>query len=353
MASIVKRGRSWFCQVRRQGAPTLRKTFQTKKEAIDWAAAVEGRIVDGTLPRHEAMRHTFGEMVDRFQREVEPDKNTQRHLAWFCERLGPRRLSSITAADLNELKTELAQGSHLPGKARADGTKRTQAKLRSPATVNRYFTSLSRVYSKAANEWEWLDYSPMRRVPKLKEPRGRVRFLSDPERQSLLEACGADMDPLLYAFVVLALSTGARAGELQHLTWRDIDLKTGRGKLENTKNGERRAIAFRGHALQQLQVLAQVRRIDTPWIFPSASGTEPWNYRHAWYRALAASGVEDFRFHDIRHTAASYLAMNGASLPEIAAILGHKTLAMVQRYAHLSDSHISETVERMNQKIFG
>jgi integrase len=353
MASIVKRGRSWFCQIRRQGAPSLRKTFATKKEATDWAASVEGRIVDGALPRREAMRHTFGEMVKRFQSEVEPDKNTIRHLMWFNERLGDRRISSITAADLNELKTELARGSHLPGKAKADGTKRAKSKPRSPATVNRYFTSLSRVYSKAANEWEWLEYSPMRRVPKLREPRGRVRFLSEPERDALLGACGADLDPLLYPFVVLALSTGARAGELQRLTWRDIDLKTGRGKLENTKNGDRRAIAFRGHALEQLKALARVRRIDTPWVFPAKSGIEPWNYRHAWYRVLAASGIKDFRFHDLRHTAASYLAMNGASLPEIAAILGHKTLVMVQRYAHMSDEHISGAVESMNRKIFG
>jgi integrase len=193
----------------------------------------------------------------------------------------------------------------------------------------------------------------MRRVRKLKEPRGRVRCLAKEELEAILTACRDDTDPLIYPFVVFALSTGARAGELQSLTWKDVDLKTGRGVLQKTKNGDRRAIAIRGHALEELIKLGKVRRIDSPWIFPSREGTKPWNYRHAWYRSVDASGVKDFRFHDLRHTAASNLAMNGASLPEIAGVLGHKSLAMVQRYAHLSDAHISSAVEAMNKKIFG
>lgn len=334
MASIVKRGKSWFVQVRRQGVPTYRKTFKTKKAAQDWAAQIEGRAVEGTLPSREAQRHTFADMVERFEREGRCNPNYKTHLKWFKARIGDRKLSAITVADLNELKINLAQG-------------------RAPATVNRYLSSLSAIYSCAADEWEWLEYSPMRKVKNLKEPRGRVRFLSEDERTALLGACQADMDRFTYPFVVLALSTGARAGELQRLTWKDMDLVNGRGVLHNTKNGDRRAIAIKGHALDEIKKLSKVRRIDSPWVFPSPEGTEPWNYRHAWYRVLDAAQLKDFRFHDLRHTAASYLAMNGASLPEIAGVLGHKTLAMVQRYTHLSDEHISGAVESMNAKIFG
>jgi integrase len=274
-------------------------------------------------------------MIDRYLADVETDRDCQRHLEWFKKYLGRRRLSNVTEADITELQTRLKKEGRKPG------------------TVNRYIGSLSRVYSKAAGPWKWLDDSPMRRVDKLKEPRGRVRYLSDDERERLLDACKADRDPLIYAFVVLALSTGARAGELQRLTWKDVDLKTGRGVLLDTKNGESRAIAIRGHALDQIKFLSKVRRIDLPWIFPSKVTSGPWEYRYPWDRAVAAAEIDDFRFHDLRHTAASYLAMNGATLPEIASVLGHKTLVMVKRYAHLSDAHISNAVESMNRKIFG
>ena len=78
----------------------------------------------------------------------------------------------------------------------------------------------------------------------------------------------------------------------------------------------------------------------------------PVDIKKHFVRAVKEAGIDDFRFHDLRHCAASYLAMNGATLPEIAAILGHKTLQMVQRYAHLSDQHVTGVVERMNKAIF-
>jgi integrase len=97
---------------------------------------------------------------------------------------------------------------------------------------------------------------------------------------------------------------------------------------------------------------AKVVRIDTPFVFPRADGRRPVDVRHAWYRALAQAEITDFRFHDLRHSTASYLAMNGASLVEIAEVLGHKTLSMVQRYAHLSEGHTRSVLERMTRAIF-
>jgi integrase len=84
----------------------------------------------------------------------------------------------------------------------------------------------------------------------------------------------------------------------------------------------------------------------------SGKQDKPTDIRDAWLKAVERAGLEDFKFHDLRHTAASYLAMNGASLLEIAEILGHKTLQMVKRYAHLADSHTAQVVERMNQAVF-
>ena len=105
-------------------------------------------------------------------------------------------------------------------------------------------------------------------------------------------------------------------------------------------------------ALREMQALAKVRRIDTALVFPRRDGRAPIDLRYAWQQALRQAGLADFRFHDLRHTCASYLAMNGASLVEIAAILGHCTLQMVQRYAHLAEGHTAGVVARMNAALF-
>lgn len=113
-----------------------------------------------------------------------------------------------------------------------------------------------------------------------------------------------------------------------------------------------------GHALEVLKELSKVRRIDSNLLFPSKETApqkpqKPMILRRDWEAALKVAEIQDFKFHDLRHSAASYLAMNGASLAEIAEVLGHKTLAMVKRYAHLSEGHTARVVESMNQKIFG
>ncbi|WP_188656297.1 site-specific integrase, partial [Roseibium aquae] len=105
----------------------------------------------------------------------------------------------------------------------------------------------------------------------------------------------------------------------------------------------------------QQQVEALYEKLDhappAKWLFPRRDGMAPIDIRTAWENARDAAGLVDFRFHDIRHSTASYLAMNGASLVEIAEVLGHRTLQMVRRYAHLSESHVKELVQSVNDKV--
>jgi len=225
---------------------------------------------------------------------------------------------------------------------------------RSPATVVRYMAALSHAFTIAVNDWQWLEDSPMRKVKKLKESRGRVRFLDDGERTELLTACKESSNPWLYPCVILALSTGMRQGELMGLKWQDVNLKDGYLILHETKNGERRRVPLAGLGLELLREHAKVRRLDTDLLFPgTVHKTKPIDLRKPFDTALKAAAITDFHWHDLRHCTASYLAMNGASLAEIAEVLGHKTLQMVKRYAHLSDGHVSNVVASMNAKIFG
>lgn len=324
----------------RLGTARASATFATLAAARRWATVTEGALrTQRQFPTLEAAHRTLSAVLVRYDREVLPTKsprtalNQAIHLTWWQAQLGTTLLLELTPARLTACRDRLAQD-------------------RAPATVNRYLSTLSHALHVAVTEWQWLEESPLRRVRRLREPRGRVRYLTDDERTRLLQACQASSTPALYPLVVLALATGARKMELLRLTWRDVDLRRAQIALEQTKNRERRALPLTGLALQEVERLAKVRRLDTALLFPRADGRQPIDIRYAWAQALQAAGIPDCRFHDLRHSCASYLAMHGASLVEIAAVLGHKTLQMVQRYAHLSDAHTAGVVARMTAAIF-
>jgi integrase len=296
------------------------------------------------FPSTAAKRHTVSDLIDRYISDVLPNKrastayNQRYQLRWWKAQLGHYALADVTPALMIEYRDKLA---------------RNKTRRQSGATVNRWLAVLSHCFTMAVREWQWCDDSPVRTIRKPKEPRGRVRFLSDQERHLLLEACQASRNPYLHTIVVLALATGARRGELLSLRWPDVDLKRGTLTFHQTKNGERRAVPLTGTALALMSQHAKVRRLDTTLVFSDTTGKRPASIREAFEGAVERAGIADFRFHDLRHTFASYLAMNGASLLEIAEVLGHKTLAMVKRYAHLCEAHTRGVVERMNQAVFG
>jgi integrase len=158
---------------------------------------------------------------------------------------------------------------------------------------------------------------------------------------------------MLYPCVILALSTGMRQAEQMELEWSDVKLNDGFLILHETKNGERRRVTITGVSLELLKEHSKLRRLDTNLLFPSERNPQkPIDLRKAFANAMTSARITDFHWHDLRHSTASYLAMNGASLAEIAEVLGHKTLSMVKRYAHLSDGHVSNVVASMNSKIF-
>jgi integrase len=120
--------------------------------------------------------------------------------------------------------------------------------------------------------------------------------------------------------------------------------------LLDTKNGESRSIPI-SSKIESLLTYLKLSNSNSRYLFPSTKGDSPRFIRKAWCTAVEKADIKDFRFHDLRHTAASYLAMNGATLMELSHILGHKTLQMVKRYAHLTDQHTADLIEKMNNKI--
>lgn len=352
MANIEKRickdgSASYRVKVRLKGFPVQHATFERLTDARRWGQQTESAIQEG---RHfkttEAKRRTLSEMIDRYIRDVLPQKPKNRsnrtlHLNWWKAELGKYALADVSPALIAEHRDKL--GNSVTN--RGDN--------RSPSTVVRYMAALSHVFTIAIKEWGWVDDTPMRKVTKPKEPRGRVRFLSDSERVRLLAACKESSSPYLYPATVLALSTGGRRMEILGLTWQSIDFSRSVITLHETKNGERRMLPLAGYALTLIKDLANKRDPSCDLVFPGKNKIAPVDIRTPWETALKRAEISDFKFHDLRHSCASYLCMNGASLAEIAEILGHKTLQMVKRYAHLSDSHTSKVVASMNEKIFG
>lgn len=325
--------------VRRKGRPAERATFTRLTDAKKWARQTESAIEEGRHFRTAAgKKMTLGAVIDKYIAEVLPHKPRSRgqqepQLQWWKDCIGGYALPDITPGLIGEQRAALM----------AD---------KSPSTSNRYLAILSHVFTKCVREWGLLDLNPVQKIQRMPEPKGRVRFLSDDERKRLLDACRADRNPHLYDAVVLALSTGCRKNEVLHLRWTDVHLDRGQITLMDTKNSEARAVPLTGHALDRMQDRSRTRRADDVYVFQQDGQCKPADVDRDFARARGAAGIENFRFHDLRHSTASYLAMNGATLAEIAAVLGHKTLAMVKRYSHLSDAHTSAVVSRMTDKIF-
>ena len=342
MAQIRKResknGIRYMAVVRLEGQ-SRSATFRTKSEAKAWSKVIESEIIKGKhLPPTESKRKSVRDLMTRYINTVIPNqkdqRNPKRHAKFWIERIGDLKLSRLTPAILGEVRDELATD-------------------KAASTVNRYLAVISHACTLAEREWEWLQTNPVRKVSRLPEPQGRVRYLSDDERMALLKATGESEHPYLHCVVLIALTTGARKAEILGLTWNDIDLSKGRAVLGKTKNNERRALTLVPQIVKNLRKLQKVRvlGVDSVFIDPSTGTPSRNRFEGAWRAARASAGIEDFRFHDLRHTAASNLAMNGATTAEIAAVLGHKTLAMVKRYSHLSDEHVRDVVERTAAKV--
>lgn len=364
MANITKiegvKGTTYRALIRLKGYPTQSATFARLTDAKKWVQDTESAIRDG---RHfktaEAKRHNVGDMIDKYIEDIVPGKkdqvNTTGQLLYWKEQIGSKLLADITTPLLVGIRDRLLKEPYTTTRKAGESVITTE-RTRSAATVNRYLAAFGHCLTIAETQWGWLESNPMKNVKKQDEPQGRVRFLSDDERERLLAACQSSGNPLLFTVVVLALSTGMRQGEILNLTWEDVDFVNQRITLHDTKNGERRAVHLAGKALGLLQELKEKRLRDgSNLVFPGTAALNrgPASIRTAWMSALKKAEVDNFKFHDLRHSAASYLAMNGAPLLDIAAILGHKTLSMVKRYSHLSETHVGSVVASMNEKIFG
>lgn len=229
-----------------------------------------------------------------------------------------------------------------------------------PATINRLLASIKHMITKAV-EWEMVEEEALRRVRRVKlleENNRRLRYLSKEECEALINVSSNHLRPI----IIMALNTGMRRGEILNLQWTNVDLKHGFILLDKTKNGDRREIPINETLRRTLKTLP--RRLDVSYLFYNENTVKddktsedtvqvkPYgDIGTAFTKACKKAGVNDFHFHDLRHTFASHLIMAGVDITTVKELLGHKTLTMTLRYAHLAPSHKVKAVDLLDNTL--
>jgi len=324
MASIRFRSNKWQARVSRKGEQSLVKTFQSKEDAQRWARSVEVEWDKGTYTNiHQAQKTTFGELIERYLREVIPlmrgaSADTIRLKAIMRRLIAKENMATLTPSKIAKYRDERLQ----------------EIK---PSTVIRELAYFSAIINHARREWGLSIPNPVLGVRKPAQPQGRNRVLTFEEERLLLDACKPLANRNIYTrpFVILALETCMRRGELLNLRWDNINYQAKTAYLALTKNGQSRTVPLSTRAIETLQALP--RSIDGR-VLPVNFAALETNFKRARERA----GLKDVRIHDLRHTAATRLAEKLPNLLELSAVTGHKSLAMLKRYYHPNPELLAE-----------
>ncbi len=375
MATIRKLPNGKFrADIRKNYTFIQAKTFVSKKEAELWAAEIDTKIDELlALPKSkistltpedveawggrelflklgiELEFITFNDLADEYiSKWKKKDANQIPRALYWKDVFKDKPIKAISPADIRKAVDAYADGKVLKGHGL--GQSRPINKQRSSNTVLRQKAVLSSIF-KYAIKRGYLKENPVEVVAIDAEPNEIERFLDDKEREKLLAECKVSTWNKLYLLVIMAITTGMRKSEIMNLRWNEIDFEKGLAKLATTKNGSRRINPIPALALDELK---KHRETGNNLIFGAPNyPDQPFHFRVQWDKALKRANIKNFRFHDLRHTAASYLVMNGASLHETAEILGHKSTQTTKRYAHLSTDHKSALTERVMDKVFG
>ncbi len=306
----------------REGIGTSKRVAEMvlKKRATE---AIEGKYFKkrngGTTPFSE-FGETYLERVTAFQKSARTERT--RVLSWM-RHFNRRPLGQITRNEIEEWQRQ----------------KRMSAK---PATVNRTLCRLRHMFNKAV-EWEMMEENPMKRLKFLRENNARQRYLTLAECHVLLEACSA---PYIKDICSLAIHTGMRQGEILNLRFCDLDFASRTILIRDSKNGQPRHVPMDSTVLSMFTRTSQ--NTEDEFIFPARSGKRRTQLQKGFSAARKNSGLIGLHFHDLRHTFASHWVMNGGDLYVLRDLLGHKSITMTQRYAHLCPAYKRAVVDRLD-----
>ncbi|MEM7862996.1 site-specific integrase [Morganella morganii] len=364
--SIFKRGNSWYCDFATPGGKRIKKSLGTsdrkqaqelhdKLKAEQWRIEQVGDFPDYTY--EEACLRWLEEKADK--KSIEDDKN---FIAFWLEYFEGVRLKDITENAIYKIISKMTN-KHAENcwRRKADTAKRKgkevplfTSKPVTTATKARYLSFIKALLRAAEREWKWIEKSPVIKIPSIRDR--RVRWLEPVEAKRLIDECP---EPLK-SVVRFALSTGLRRSNILNLEWQQIDMQRKVAWIypEDSKSGKAIGVALNDTACMVLR--SQIGR-HHKWVFVH---TEP-SYRNdgtpvaavrkmrtdsntAWRAALKRAGIDDFRFHDLRHTWASWLIQSGVPLSVLQEMGGWESIEMVRRYAHLAPNHLTEHAKQID-----
>ena len=326
----LKVGFSYKAVIRSGDKLIASKTFTLKKDAKTWADALlrdNQRLEALGNPKARITLSTLAELY--MEAWTGRDISRQGRVKALTDAYGKERLLDI---DQDFVRDDLDH----------------YAKGRKPATLNRRKACWSALFQFAI-EQRYVKVNPAKGITSLTENNKRIRSLDDDERKALLAACDASDWPLLKLLVVLGMTTGARLGELQSLSWQQIDFKQRTAILPITKNNDPRVLVFPAPAIKELLK----HRKNEGLVFGRADGEKPLCFRKHWNAALKAAGLKAFHFHDLRHDAATSLINAGTDLYTTGQILGHRSPQSTARYAHLSIKTKQAAADKAMAEVFG
>jgi integrase len=353
MATVRKRGQTYQIDYFDPTGKRIRKSFDKKKDAEAElgkrvSLKAEGRYLD---VKKECVT-TLGELIKKYTENFENQRSFNNWKKLCLENFKEYFGLDTIIDNIRYVHFETYRN-HLRQKLTHKGT------IRKDASVNREMSCLHHLFAKGV-EWELLEQNPFKRGKSLlmKENNKRLRFLSHDELQGLLAAS----PEYLKEIIICAVNSGMRRGEVLSLAWKQI--KNGFIYLQKTKTDESRQIPI-NDTLEELFQKIKKQNPNSIYVFKYRTLEKDKkemgnlkvltfkdapinNVKHSFSTALRKAAIDDFRFHDLRHTFASHLLMNGASLKDVQELLGHKTMEMTMRYAHLSQEHKRNAVNLLN-----
>lgn len=297
-----------------------------------------------------AHAHRFSELLTEYRagplKQLRSGSDRERMLKFWEFALGDVRLSEIKRETIAQVLRDYA-ATPVVRLRRNRGKLEHVKRERSSQTVRHAHMCLSAVLDFATKDLHWLAENPARLTRRAAAAPPRIRWLKPEQRDALLTACRESMNPDLPLVVLIALSSGARQAEIMNLKWSQVDWKQRVAWLtpESTKTAEPRAVPLVTEVITALKKRTRPLHIDL--VFASSiKRDQPRNIRQAWDVARKRAGLPDFRFHDLRHSAATELLRAGVDSRVVAAVLGHKSLSMMKRYAHVTPALAVEAADR-------
>jgi integrase len=324
--SLYKRGETWWVSFTAPDGQRIRCSARTADKQL--AKEYEVQLAAKLWRIHrlgEKPRRMWQEATVQWLREKEHKKDIRQDrskLKWLHHYFGHLYLDEIT----RDLISEVAEAKKLDA---------------SPATANRYLALIRSIFRIARDEWEWLDTIPVFRL--FPEPQKRVRWLTKQEAARLL----TELPDHLAELAALTLATGLRQRNASFLTWAQVDLKRGMAWIhgDESKSGKAFPVPLNDDAIS---VIARRVGEHPTYVFTYRGKPVARTSTKAWYAALKRAGIEDFRWHDLRHTWASWHAQSGTSTQELQELGGWSCTEMVQRYAHLGGDHLKKAASRIS-----